>query len=158
MRHKLGDAFLDEDTTTNFKRVLKHGCTINEVLRGAPWLAGLIFFDFFSLRWPLRWDLVNRTPVHQHTLEVGCRIFVQKCVTQFVTHVVSSRCLSFVLRLSQQTFGYAHDTRTRPSFVVSSCVPNSVHTYRTTSLLRIYLHITAYVGMYCKVCPPPMFD
>ena len=32
MRHKLGDAFLDEDTTTNFKRVLKHGCTINEVL------------------------------------------------------------------------------------------------------------------------------
>ena len=31
MRHKLGDAFLDEDTTTNFKRVLKHGCTINEV-------------------------------------------------------------------------------------------------------------------------------
>ena len=103
-------------------------------------------------------DLVNRTPVLQHTLEVGCRIFVQKCVTQFVTHVVSSRCLSFVLRLSQQTFGYAHDTRTRPSFVVSSCVPNSVHTYRTTSLLRIYLHITAYVGMYCKVCPPPMFD
>ena len=35
MRHKLGDAFLDEDTTTNFKRVLMHRCTINEV----PWHA-----------------------------------------------------------------------------------------------------------------------
>jgi hypothetical protein len=29
--------------------------------------------------------------VHEYTLEVGCRIFVQKCVTQFVTHVASFR-------------------------------------------------------------------
>ena len=35
MRHKLGDAFVDKDTTTNFKRVLKHGCTINEVPHAA---------------------------------------------------------------------------------------------------------------------------
>ena len=56
-------------------------------------------------------DLVNRTPVQQYTLEVGCRTFIQKC-----RHPVCDACRFFSMpQLSRVLLESSHDKRVESS-------------------------------------------